>query len=66
MRRRDNFGDRMKLTIAAACAGVVLAGVATPAAAQTIYPINRAQILTGAAFDLKVESPVRRHPPTSR
>src|ERR1700687_2928256 len=48
----------MKLTIAAACVGVLLgAAVAAPAAAQTIYPINRAQILTGAAFDLKVEFP---------
>jgi alkaline phosphatase len=52
-----HFGDRMKLTIAAACAGVVLSAVAASAAAQTIYPINRAQILTGAAFDLKVEFP---------
>ena len=47
----------MKLTTAAAYAGLALAPVAAPAAAQTIYPINRAQILTGAAFDLKVEFP---------
>jgi len=47
----------MKLTIAAACAGAVLSVAAVPAAAQTIYPIDRAQILTGAAFDLKVEFP---------
>jgi hypothetical protein len=50
-------GDRMKLTTAAACAGVLLSAAAAPAAAQTIYPINRAQILTGATFDLKVEFP---------
>ena len=30
---------------------------ATPAAAQTIYPITRAEILAGAKFDLKVEFP---------
>jgi alkaline phosphatase len=47
----------MKLTTAAACAGVLLSAAAAPAAAQTIYPINRAQILTGATFDLKVEFP---------
>lgn len=38
---------------AALCASVV----ALPAAAQTIYPINRAQILAGSHFDLKVEFP---------
>jgi alkaline phosphatase len=47
----------MKGKIAAACLGLLLAAVAEPAQAQTIYPINRAQILTGAAFDLKVEFP---------
>lgn len=30
---------------------------ATPAAAQTIYPINRAEILEGSRFDFKVEFP---------
>src|SRR5215475_9422135 len=30
---------------------------ATPAQAQTIYPVNRAEILVGAKFDLKVEFP---------
>lgn len=44
----------MRSTIAAACLGL-LAAVATPAAAQTIYPLSRAQILSGANFDLKVE-----------
>jgi alkaline phosphatase len=47
----------MKSAIARACFGLLLAAVATPAAAQTIYPLNRAQILTGANFDLKVEFP---------
>src|SRR6266702_3364001 len=30
---------------------------AVPAAAQTIYPLNRAEILAGSRFDLKVEFP---------
>jgi alkaline phosphatase len=30
---------------------------ATAAQAQTIYPVNRAEILVGAKFDLKVEFP---------
>ena len=29
-----------------------------PALSQTIYPIDRAEILAGAKFDLKVEFPV--------
>src|SRR3954447_11739007 len=43
--------------------GLVGSGVAlmvlgaTPAGAQTIYPLNRAEILAGARFDLKVEFP---------
>ncbi|MGZ5917817.1 MAG: alkaline phosphatase, partial [Methyloceanibacter sp.] len=47
----------MKSAIAAARLGLLLAAVAAPAAAQTIYPLNRAQILVGADFDLKVEFP---------
>ncbi|MGE0699225.1 MAG: alkaline phosphatase, partial [Hyphomicrobiaceae bacterium] len=40
--------------IVAAC----LAGLLTSAAgAQTIYPLDRAEILAGARFDLKVELP---------
>ena len=38
--------------------GLALAAVAvgaTPAGAITIYPIDRAQILAGSRFDLKVE-----------
>ncbi|MDR3374961.1 MAG: alkaline phosphatase, partial [Ancalomicrobiaceae bacterium] len=31
--------------------------VSLPAAAQTIYPLNRAEILAGAKFDFKVEFP---------
>ena len=34
-----------------------LCALATAAVGQTIYPIDRAQILTGARFDLKVEFP---------
>ena len=38
--------------------GALLCGMAvTGAGAQTIYPINRAEILAGAKFDLKVEFP---------
>ena len=36
---------------------VLLALAAVPAHAQTIYPLNRAEFLAGARFDLKVEFP---------
>lgn len=36
---------------------LALTVAALPAAAQTIYPIDRAEILAGARFDLKVEFP---------
>ena len=42
----------MKLFTAAAVA-VLMSG--TSALAQTVYPIDRAEILAGAKFDLKVE-----------
>jgi alkaline phosphatase len=43
---------------AALCLGAALAVVAPASAqAQTIYPLNRAEILAGAKFDLKVEFP---------
>ncbi|MDO9564629.1 MAG: alkaline phosphatase [Bradyrhizobium sp.] len=35
---------------------------ATPAFAQTVYPIDRAEILSGAQFDFKVEFPDRVDP----
>ncbi len=35
----------------------LLVGVASPTLAQTIYPLNRAEILAGSKFDLKVEFP---------
>ncbi len=38
-------------------AAVVLSALCTAAAGQTIYPIDKAHILTGATFDLKVEFP---------
>src|SRR3979409_1191685 len=38
--------------------GAAMAALAaTPAFAQTIYPLNRAEILAGTRFDLKVEFP---------
>ena len=40
------------LTAALACAATL---TAIPAGAQTVYPIDRAEILIGARFDLKVE-----------
>src|SRR5713226_3313718 len=43
---------------AAICVGTILFLVATGTAdAQTIYPLNRAEILSGSRFDLKVEFP---------
>src|SRR5215471_11009736 len=40
------------------CLGIMLSGAAaTGAAAQTIYPLDRAEILQGARFDFKVEFP---------
>ena len=46
---------RMKMIwIAAAIGGLSAAG---PVAGQTIYPINRAEILEGSRFDFKVEFP---------
>src|SRR5262245_5318103 len=42
----------------AVCLGIMLSGAAaTGAAAQTIYPLDRAEILLGARFDFKVEFP---------
>jgi alkaline phosphatase len=46
--------------IAAAAIAALLS--ASPASAQTIYPIDRAEILAGARFDLKVEFPDRVDP----
>ena len=40
-----------------ALAGLALFLVNPPAAAQTIYPLTRAEILAGAKFDFKVEFP---------
>src|SRR5215467_7984306 len=43
---------------ALACLGTTLLLVTTaPGQAQTIYPLNRAEILSGTRFDLKVEFP---------
>jgi alkaline phosphatase len=43
--------------IAALWFGGALAVMTPPVHAQTIYPLNRAEILAGAKFDLKVEFP---------
>ena len=48
-------GAALALSIAAA-----LASSTAPAPAQTIFPIDRAEILAGAKFDLKVELPLTR------
>src|SRR5215510_2633137 len=45
----------MRQSLAGALVAVAL--LAAPALAQTIYPIDRADILVGARFDLKVEFP---------
>lgn len=41
----------------ALCAALVALSFALPASAQTIFPIDRAEILAGSKFDLKVEFP---------
>src|SRR5262245_52884497 len=41
----------------AICLGAALACAAGTANAQTIYPLNRAEMLAGARFDFKVEFP---------
>lgn len=46
-----------RMVAAAMMLAMLASGLATSAAAQTIYPLNRAEILTGARFDLKVEFP---------
>jgi alkaline phosphatase len=38
-----------------AAIGLAISISASPTSAQTIYPIDRAEILTGARFDFKVE-----------
>jgi alkaline phosphatase len=46
----------MKYPVAAAAFAALLSS-ASPLSAQTIYPIDRAEILAGATFDFKVEFP---------
>src|SRR5215468_8390212 len=46
----------MKSLVAACLAGAVVL-LTLPGQAQTIYPLNRAEIMAGAKFDLKVEFP---------
>ena len=45
------------IRIALASGALAMATLVNPAGAQTIYPIDRAEILSGARFDLKVEFP---------
>ena len=45
---------------AASTVAILLSG--SPTSAQTIYPIDRAEILAGAQFDFKVEFPDRVDP----
>ena len=47
----------MRFQQAAWTAGALVFAALTSAHAQTIYPLNRAEILAGAKFDLKVEFP---------
>ena len=42
-------------TVLAAAAGIAIAMAASAVSAQTVYPIDRADILSGARFDFKVE-----------
>ena len=42
-------------TVLAAVAGIAISMAASAGSAQTVYPIDRADILTGARFDFKVE-----------
>jgi alkaline phosphatase len=42
-------------TVLAAAAGIAISMAASAGSAQTVYPIDRADILSGARFDLKVE-----------
>lgn len=44
-----------RMVVAAMMLAMLAAGMATAASAQTVYPLDRAEILTGARFDLKVE-----------
>jgi alkaline phosphatase len=49
--------DICAMMVRFALAGLWLAGFGLSAQAQTIYPIDRAEILVGSRFDLKVEFP---------
>ena len=46
----------------AAAAGIAVAIAASAGSAQTVYPIDRADILSGSRFDLKVEFPALADP----
>ena len=60
---KDNGGPHMIGMRALLLAFVVLAVAGgQPAAAQTIYPLTRAEILVGAKFDFKVEFSITTAP----
>jgi alkaline phosphatase len=42
-------------TLLAAAAGIAMSLATSAGSAQTVYPIDRADILSGARFDFKVE-----------
>ena len=50
----------MTKLVAAISLAILVSG--PPAVAQTVYPIDRAEILSGARFDFKVEFPDRVDP----
>jgi alkaline phosphatase len=49
----------MRRLLALLALPVAIAAAGSPAAAQTVYPIDRAEILAGSYFDFKVEFPAR-------
>ena len=51
----EGFADMHRF--AAAAAGIALLAAGSTSFAQTVYPIDRAEILAGATFDFKVEFP---------
>src|SRR6476620_7466965 len=51
----EGFADMRRF--AAAAAGIALLAAGSTSFAQTVYPIDRAEILAGTTFDFKVEFP---------
>src|SRR5262249_40562385 len=55
--RKSRALETVPMRSALALFALLAIGAGLPAAAQTIYPIARAEILAGARFDFKVEFP---------